>query len=286
MTARDPASQPPWEGVQDSLQRGGLYVVATPIGNMADFSPRGAWALAHVDRIAAEDTRHTGLLLARHGIQTPMAPYHEHNAQRMLPRLIAELKAGRTLALVSDAGTPGISDPGYRLIAEAVEQGIAVVPVPGASSILAALISAGLPMNRFAFEGFLPRKKGRQTRLGELAQETRTLVIFESPLRAGKTLGDLAHALGPGRRAAICRELTKAFEETVRGTLGELAERYAKSPPKGEIVLVIEGLTRRERRGEAAARTVEPGASEDHATGEGDRQRPGKAKRESRGRRG
>ncbi|MFH0882253.1 MAG: 16S rRNA (cytidine(1402)-2'-O)-methyltransferase [bacterium] len=285
MTADKPSSRLPWEGVPDSLQQGALYVVSTPIGNMADFTPRGAWALAHVDRIAAEDTRHTALLLARHGIQTSMVPYHEHNAQRMLPRLIADLESGKTIALVSDAGTPGVSDPGYRLITEAAERGLTIVPIPGASALLAALVAAGLPMDRFAFEGFLPRKKGRQTRLGELAQESRTVVIYESPLRTGKTLADLAGALGGARRAAVCRELTKTFEEILRGTLSGLAEKYSTTPPKGEIVIVVEGLTRRKRQGEEISPGGEPPDGSHHATGGGGLAFPAITTRGKQGRR-
>lgn len=235
---------------EESVRPGALYVVSTPIGNLGDFSPRGVWALANVERIAAEDTRRTSQLLARYGLRTPMLPYHEHNARRVLPELLDTLRNGHTLALVSDAGTPGVSDPGYRLITAAADEGIEIVPIPGASALLAAIVAAGLPTDRFAFEGFLPKKKGRSTRLKELARESRTVALFEAPGRVARTLADLSEHLGVSRRAAVCRELTKTFEEVVRGTLGDLAKRYEENAPKGEIVIVVEGLTRRVQQDE------------------------------------
>lgn len=241
----------------ESVRGGALYVVSTPIGNLGDFSPRGVWALANVERIAAEDTRRTGQLLARYGIRTPMVAYHEHNARRVLPELLEALRNGQTLAIVSDAGTPGVSDPGYRLITAAADEGLEIVPIPGASALLAAIVAAGLPTDRFAFEGFLPKKKGRMTRIKELVGETRTIALFEAPGRVAKTLTDLSAALGVSRRAAVCRELTKTFEEVVRGTLGELTEKYSERAPKGEIVIIIEGLTRRVQQGEGEEKVRE-----------------------------
>lgn len=218
----------------------GLHVVATPIGNLGDITFRALATLAAADAVIAEDTRVTKTLLAHYGIATPMITYHEHNAAVMRPHLIARLKSGAALALVSDAGTPLVSDPGFKLVADALEEGIAVVPVPGASAVLAALVVAGLPTDRFFFEGFLPPKSAaRRQRIGELSGIPGTLVFFESPRRLAETLGDLAAVLG-ARPAAIARELTKHFETVRRGTLEELAQALAQEePPRGEIVLLV-----------------------------------------------
>ena len=219
----------------------GLHVVATPIGNLRDISLRALATLAAAETVLAEDTRVTRVLLSHYGIATPLSAYHEHNAEMMRPRLIARLQAGAALALVSDAGTPLVSDPGFRLVSEALAQGIAVIPVPGASSVLAALVAAGLPTDRFFFEGFLPHKSGaRRARLAEIAAIPATLVCFESARRIAETLKDCQEVFGPTRNACVARELTKKFEETRRGPLGTLAEHYANAPtPKGEIVLII-----------------------------------------------
>ena len=218
----------------------GLHVVATPIGNLADISLRALATLAAADVVIAEDTRVTKNLLAHYGISTPLVAYHEHNAAVMRPHLLARLANGDALALVSDAGTPLISDPGFKLVAEALEAGIAVTSGPGASAVLAALVVAGLPTDRFFFEGFLPPKTGaRRQRIAELAQVPGTLVFFESPHRVGDTLVDLAAVLGP-RSAALARELTKHFETVRRGLLPDLACALASEPtPKGEIVLLV-----------------------------------------------
>ncbi|MBS1262800.1 MAG: Ribosomal RNA small subunit methyltransferase I [Calditrichaeota bacterium] len=234
----------------DRERHGRLYVISTPIGNLADISERAVDVLREVDVIAAEDTRHTGRLLERFAIETPMRSYHEHNERRVTAGLLELLREGRSLALVSDAGTPAVSDPGYRLLSAAAENGVAIVPVPGASAVLAALAVSGLPSDRFAFEGFLPKKKGRATRLAELAGEPRTLVVYESPLRLAGTLADLAAAFGSERRAAVCRELTKLHEQVVRGTLAELARAYETEPVRGEVTLVVEGRSRRVRNKE------------------------------------
>jgi 16S rRNA (cytidine1402-2'-O)-methyltransferase len=238
---------------------GTLYIVATPIGNLGDLSPRAAQTLSSVDLIAAEDTRHTSILLREHGISTPMHSYHEHNAQKALPGLLRELEAGRSLAYVSDAGTPAVSDPGYKLIRAAIEAGAVVVPIPGPSAVLAALVASGLPTDRFTFEGFLPRKKGRQTRLKELAQEPRTMVFFESPKRLARTLNDLADHLGDERDTAVCRELTKTFEECVRGGLRDLSSRWKDQPPRGEITLVVAGFRKSGNDTTASGKPEHPG---------------------------
>lgn len=220
--------------------RPGLHVVATPIGNLGDISFRALSTLAAADAIIAEDTRVTKKLLAHYGIATPLVAYHEHNAAVMRPHLLARLAEGQALALVSDAGTPLISDPGFKLVSEALGQGTEVFSVPGASAVLAALVVAGLPTDRFFFEGFLPQKSAaRRARIAELAAIPGTLVFFESPRRLAETLQDLAAVLGP-RQAAIARELTKWFETVRRGPLPELAAAIAsESPPKGEIVVLV-----------------------------------------------
>lgn len=217
----------------------GLYVVATPIGNLADITLRALTTLAAADAIAAEDTRHTGRLLQHYAITTPMVRYDEHGAAEQRPKLIARLAAGEAVALVSDAGTPLISDPGYRLVREAREAGSKVHVVPGPSAPLAALSVAGLPTDTFTFAGFLPAKAGaRDNRIAELAAAPGTLALFEAPHRLGATLAALAAHLG-AREAAVARELTKRFETVDVAPLPELAERYANTPTKGEIVILV-----------------------------------------------
>ena len=220
--------------------RPGLHVVATPIGNLRDISFRALATLAAADAVIAEDTRVTKTLLAHYGISTPLVTYHEHNAAVMRPHLIARLESGAALALVSDAGTPLVSDPGFKLVADAVAAGINVVSGPGASAVLAALVVAGLPTDRFFFEGFLPpRSAARRQRIAELSTIPGTLVFFESPRRLAEVLEDL-HAVLGARDAAIARELTKHYETVRRGTLAELATALAgEDPPKGEIVLLV-----------------------------------------------
>ncbi|MGE4063880.1 MAG: 16S rRNA (cytidine(1402)-2'-O)-methyltransferase [Rhodospirillaceae bacterium] len=220
----------------------GLYVVATPIGNLNDITMRALTVLRGVDVIACEDTRVTGTLLHRFGIATPMTPYHDHNAAEARPRLLARLTAGGRAALVSDAGTPLISDPGYKLVRACAEAGVPVFPVPGASAMLAALVVAALPTDRVMFAGFLPQKTAaRRASLMELKALKATLVFYESAQRLQETLTDLHGVLGP-RPAAVCRELTKLYEEVRRGTLAELSAAYdAGGAPKGEIVIVVGG---------------------------------------------
>jgi 16S rRNA (cytidine1402-2'-O)-methyltransferase len=218
----------------------GLHVVATPIGNLRDITLRALATLAAADAVLAEDTRVSRHLLAHYGVTTPLVAYHEHNAAAMRPQLLARLADGAALALISDAGTPLVSDPGYKLVADALAAGIAVTGVPGPSAVLAALVVAGLPTDRFFFEGFLPPKSpARRARINELALVPGTLVFFESPRRLAETLADLTAELG-NRPAAVARELTKFFETTRRGSLGELAAHFGGEPaPKGEIVVLV-----------------------------------------------
>ena len=216
----------------------GLYIVATPIGNLGDLSPRAAEILSNVKVIAAEDTRVTAKLLRHIGANTPMLPYHDHNADAQRPRLLARM-AGEAVALVSDAGTPLISDPGYKLVRDARAGGNAVVTIPGPCAAIAALTLAGLPTDRFLFAGFLPAKAAaRAAAIDELASVRATIVLYESASRTGATLAALAHRLGP-RYAAVAREISKRFEETVDGELPSLAARYAGNPPRGEVVIVV-----------------------------------------------
>jgi 16S rRNA (cytidine1402-2'-O)-methyltransferase len=220
----------------------GLYVVATPIGNLADVTLRALAILAGADAILAEDTRVSRTLLTRYGIETPLSPYHEHNAAEARPRALRRIAEGQALALISDAGTPLVSDPGYKLVAEAVAQGFAVTTAPGPSAALAALCVAGLPTDRFFFEGFLPpRRSARRERINALAAVPGTLIFYEAPQRLAETLADLALELGD-RPAAVARELTKLHEEVKRGALDELAAEYSGAEtPRGEIVIVVGG---------------------------------------------
>ena len=246
--ARELRRYAPFGGTVEAPQaKPGLYLVATPIGNLGDITLRALDVLAGVDVIACEDTRVTRKLADRFGITTPLTPYHEHNASEARPKLLARLAQGQAVALVSDAGTPLISDPGYRLVQEAQDAGFAVVAIPGASSVLTALSVAGLPTDRFFFEGFLPPKEiGRQKRIAALATIPSTLVLFESGPRIADALADLAAGLGP-RAAAICRELTKLHEEVRRGPLDELARHYAQgAETRGEFVVVIAPPTEQE----------------------------------------
>ncbi|MDF1608337.1 16S rRNA (cytidine(1402)-2'-O)-methyltransferase [Hoeflea sp. YIM 152468] len=218
----------------------GLYLVSTPIGNLSDMTLRGLETLGGADIIACEDTRVSRVLLDRYGIITRPYAYHEHNAERVGPKLMAALTAGKSVALISDAGTPLISDPGYRLSQTAIEAGVPVVPVPGASAPMAALVASGLPSDAFLFAGFLPSKdKARRDRFAGFATTEATLMFFESPNRLAASLKAASDVLGTERPAAVCRELTKAYEEVRRGTLGELAAQYQGENVRGEIVLVI-----------------------------------------------
>ena len=230
---------------RSSLDQGTLYIVSTPIGNLGDVTQRAVEILSTVSLIAAEDTRRTRILLNRYEIQTPLSSYNSYNKFKKGPLFMSRLKKGESIALVSDAGTPGVSDPHYHLVQLAINEGIFVNAVPGPSALLAALTVSGLPMDKFVFEGFLPRKKGRATRLAKLAEEKRTLVIFESPNRIQKTLKDILKAFG-NRQVAIARELTKIHEETIRGNLEDIGNQDRKW--KGELTLVIEGSNEKKRK--------------------------------------
>src|SRR6476620_3317384 len=230
--------------MQTATRPGTLHVVATPIGNLGDLSPRALDTLRAVAAICAEDTRHTRQLLAHYGIERPLVALHEHNEEQLAERLVARLLGGESLALVSDAGTPLVSDPGFRLVRAARAAGVAVSPVPGACAFVAALSVAGLPSDRLAFEGFLPAKAGaRRERLAPLASETRTLAFYESAHRIEETLADMATVFGAQRRAVIARELTKLFETVLDGTLEDLQARVAAdaNQRKGEFVVLVEG---------------------------------------------
>jgi 16S rRNA (cytidine1402-2'-O)-methyltransferase len=232
--------------------RSRVVLVGTPIGNLDDVSPRAQATLADADVVAAEDTRHTGRLLAHLGIDAAQVSYHDHNESSRAAELVARAAAGETVAVVSDAGTPSVADPGLALVRAAVDAGVPVEAVPGPAAFLLALVLSGLPTDRFAFEGFLPRQRGaRRRHLAALADEPRTLVWYVAPHRAAAELADAADALGQHRRGALARELTKRFEEVRRGPLGELAQQVASDPPRGELTLVVAGAAQ-EPAGEAA----------------------------------
>ena len=230
--------------VEHAEHTGSLYVVSTPIGNLRDITLRAIDVLRSVDVILAEDTRHSRHLLEHHEIRTPLLSYHEHNEARATATAIARLREGRDVALISDAGTPLLSDPGARVVRAAAEAGIPVVPVPGPSALLAALVTSAIDGDRFTFFGFLPRKgREREDALGDLSSLTHTGVLYESPNRLAATLGELADRGAGARHVVVARELTKQFEEFRRGTVAELAAYYGGSPPRGEVVVVIEGVT-------------------------------------------
>ncbi|MDO6515984.1 16S rRNA (cytidine(1402)-2'-O)-methyltransferase [Zobellia uliginosa] len=220
---------------------GKLYLVPTPIGNLEDMTLRAIRILKEVDCILAEDTRTSGKLLQHFEIATPMQSHHMHNEHKTVDAIVKRLQAGETIALISDAGTPAISDPGFLLTRACVEKHIDVECLPGATAFVPALVNSGLPNDKFVFEGFLPPKKGRQTRLKLLAEETRTIIFYESPYKLVKTLGQFAEYFGEDRQISVSRELTKLYEETLRGTSEELVRHFTEKPPKGEIVIVVAG---------------------------------------------
>jgi len=251
---------------------GTLYVVSTPIGHLGDFSFRAVETLKAVDAVLAEDTRHSVHLLKRYDIGTPLVAYHEHNEAKATPTLVARLLAGESFALISDAGTPLLSDPGSRLVRAAVDAGVPVSPVPGASALLAALVASGLDIDRFTFFGFLPRKGAeRREVLGEVTASRHAGVLYEAPSRVADSLAELAQAGAGARAAVVARELTKQFEETRRGTVAELAAYYVDNPPRGEVVIVIAGAeaalgaTEDELRVRAAALRAEGRSARDVA---------------------
>lgn len=220
---------------------GKLYLVPTPIGNLEDMTLRAIRILKEADVILAEDTRTSGKLLQYFEIDTPMQSHHMHNEHKTLEGLVKRLQAGETMALISDAGTPAISDPGFLLTRACVEHQVEVECLPGATAFVPALVNSGLPNDKFVFEGFLPPKKGRQTRLKLLAEETRTMIFYESPYKLLKTLNDFVEYFGADRAVSVSRELSKLYEETVRGTAEEVLQHYTEKPPKGEIVVVVGG---------------------------------------------
>lgn len=220
---------------------GKLFIVPTPIGNLEDITFRAVKVLKEVNLILAEDTRTSNKLLKHYNIHTPMQSHHMHNEHKTVDAIVQRLKSGEQIALISDAGTPAISDPGFLLCRASIEQGIEIECLPGATAFVPALVNSGLPNDRFVFEGFLPLKKGRQTRLNELAEESRTMIFYESPHKLLKTLTQFVTCFGPDRSISVSRELTKMYEETVRGTTSEVLAHFEEKPPKGEFVLVVAG---------------------------------------------
>jgi len=220
---------------------GKLYLVPTPIGNLEDITLRAIKVLKEVDFILAEDSRHTSKLLQHYSIEKRVVPHHQHNEHKTAEKLVDQIAGGANIAMVSDAGTPAISDPGFLLVRECIAADVAVECLPGATAFVPALVNSGLPLHNFCFEGFLPHKKGKQKKIKELADEKRTMVFYESPFRLVKTLGDFANQFGAQRRVSVCRELTKIYEETYRGTVEEAIDYFSAKTVKGEIVIVIEG---------------------------------------------
>jgi 16S rRNA (cytidine1402-2'-O)-methyltransferase len=218
-----------------------LFLIPTPIGNLKDITLRALEILGSVDLILAEDTRQTKKLLNHYNISTPLQSHHMFNEHKSVESICSKILEGKTIALVSDAGTPGVSDPGFLLVRTCIEKEIPVETLPGATALIPALVNSGLPCDRFCFEGFLPPKKGRNKRMSSLAHESRTMVFYESPFRLVKTLNELAETLGPDRNASVSRELSKMFEENIRGSLSSLSEYYTNKHPKGEIVIVVAG---------------------------------------------
>ena len=221
-----------------------LYIIPTPIGNLEDITFRAVRLLAEVDAVLAEDTRTTKNLFSRYEIENKLISYHLNNEHKVVNRIVEELKNGMVYALVSDAGTPGISDPGFLLVRECLEQGIEVECLPGATAFVPALVNSGFPTEKFVYEGFIPHKKGRQTRIQQMADETRTVVFYESPHRIMKTLVALNEVVDEARKIAVCREISKKFEETVRGTIPEVIQHFEQHPIKGEFVVVLSAKTK------------------------------------------
>ena len=239
---------------------GTLYLVPTPVGNLEDITARALRVLRESDLILAEDTRTSSVLMKHFDIHVPMQSYHKFNEHQTAGRFVDLLRAGQQLAVVTDAGTPGISDPGFLLAREAIKAGVEVITLPGATAFVPALVSSGLPCDKFCFEGFLPQKKGRQTRLEELREEPRTIIFYESPYRVVKTLEQFLEVFGPERPISACREISKLHEESVRGTVAEVLEHFRQTEPKGEFVLVLGGKPEDEET--SAPQPKEPGKKE------------------------
>jgi 16S rRNA (cytidine1402-2'-O)-methyltransferase len=227
-----------------------LYIVPSPIGNLQDITLRALDVLKGADLVLAEDTRNSSRLLNHYQIIKPLSPYHQHNEHKILHHLVDQLLQGKKMALLTDAGTPGVSDPAFLLVRECIKVGVKVECLPGATAFVPALVNSGLPMNRFSFEGFLPLKKGRQTLLKQLATEERTIVLYESPMRLVRTLGELAEYFGADRQCCVSRELTKVYEENRRGTLREVCDHYKEKGVKGEIVIIVEGAGGGKKQGD------------------------------------
>ncbi len=239
MTESSSSSEPIFSAVNEAA--GVLYLVPSPIGNLGDITFRAIEVLKMVDLILAEDTRTSGFLLRHYEIHKPVSPYHQHNEHRIVNHLVEQMEAGKTIALLTDAGTPGVSDPAFLLVRACVQENIRVECLPGATAFVPALVNSALPMNSFCFEGFLPLKKGRQTFLKRLAEETRTMVFYESPVRLLKTLKDFIEYFGAERQCCVSRELTKKFEENARGSLQQVYDHFSQKAIKGEIVIVLAG---------------------------------------------
>ncbi len=233
-----------------------LYIVPTPIGNLEDMTLRAIRIMKECDVIYAEDTRNSVHLLNHFSIEKPLRSYHQHNEHKIVGEIVTSIGEGKSVALISDAGTPGISDPGFLLVRECIKAGIAVETLPGATAFVPALVNSGLPCDTFTFVGFLPQKKGRQTKFKSLQQETHTMVFYESPFRLVKTLEELGNYLGKERKASVSRELTKLYEENARGTLGELAVHFSGKAVKGEIVIIVEGLPTRIKHGKEEEESI------------------------------
>jgi len=247
-----------------------LYIVPSPIGNLQDITLRALDVLKKVDLILAEDTRNSSRLLNHFQIIRPLSPYHQHNEHKILRHLVDQLLQGKTIALITDAGTPGVSDPAFLLVRECIKTGIKVECLPGATAFVPALVNSGLPMNRFCFEGFLPLKKGRQSLMKQLALEERTLVFYESPMRLVKTLRELMLYFGEDRQCCVSRELTKIYEENQRGTLREVHAHFQEKGVKGEIVIVLEGRDARQRKEDGYAEDADREEWDDIVAEEGD----------------
>ncbi|NLA15570.1 MAG: 16S rRNA (cytidine(1402)-2'-O)-methyltransferase [Bacteroidales bacterium] len=225
-----------------------LIIIPTPIGNLEDITLRAIRMLKKADLILAEDTRTSGTLLKKHAIDTPMESYHTFNEHKRITSILKKIQDGTQIALISDAGTPGISDPGFLLVRKCLDAGIEIECLPGATALIPALVNSGFPTDRFCFEGFLPLKKGRNARIRSLADETRTVILYESPHRLLKTIEQLIPVLGKDRQAVVCRELTKIYEENIRGSLDHLCNWFKENPPKGEIVIVLKGRGKDEKK--------------------------------------